>query len=186
MSHLGNAPSVALKLALATLGFVGALGAMHAAGWTDGARAQALIAHNSRAPVDFAADNLELQSRADRVVVAGNVVVTQAGMRLTAQRLTVAYSDSGHVNVDRLDATGGVTVTKGTDRASGDAAIYDLNRGIITMIGNVRLTQNGNQLQGPRMVIDLNSGRAQVGGSAPGTSNSGGRVTGRFTVPDRN
>jgi lipopolysaccharide export system protein LptA len=160
----------------------------------DSARAQALINHNSNAPVDFAADSIEVQSRADRVVIAGNVVVDQAGMRLTAARMTVAYRDSSGVDVNRIDAVGGVTVTKGSDRATGNSAIYDLDRRLITMIGNVQLTQSGNRLNGGRLVIDLTTGRAAidgrgspVGGAAPGSvSSQGGRVTGRFTVPDRN
>jgi lipopolysaccharide export system protein LptA len=55
------------------------------------------------------------------------------------------------------------------------------------MIGGVTLTQGANRVSGGRLVIDLNSGRSVIdGGGAPGVSGSGGRVTGRFTVPQRN
>ena len=58
------------------------------------------------------------------------------------------------------------------------------------MIGGVVLTRGDSTVRGARMVYDLNSGRATVdGGRVPGgpdgTSTSGGRVTGRFTVPRR-
>ena len=55
------------------------------------------------------------------------------------------------------------------------------------MLGGVVLTRAGNEVRGARLVIDLNSGRATVDGSAVGggTSASGGRVTGRFTVPQK-
>ena len=89
----------------------------------DPAQAQALANHNSNAPVDFAANSIEVQDRADRVVISGNVRVTQAGMTLTAARMTVAYSRQGGTDVNRLDATGGVVVTKGDERASGNVAI---------------------------------------------------------------
>ena len=156
------------------------------------AQAQALANHNSNAPVDFSAGSIEVQDRADRVVLSGGVTVTQAGMTVTSQRMTVAYSRQGGTDVNRLDATGGVVVTKGDERASGNVAIYDLDRRLITMVGNVQLTQRGNRLNGGRMVIDLNSGRATVDGRGatrgpdgnvvPG---AGGRVTGTFTVPER-
>lgn len=154
------------------------------------AAAQVLINHDSGAPVDFAADSIEVQSRADRVVIAGGVVVQQGGLTITAARMTVAYTDTNAVDVNRIDAIGGVTVTKGADRASGNAAIYDLDRRIITMIGNVRLNQGANVLNGDRLVIDLGTGRASVNargasGVPDTSSNSGGRVTGRFTVPNR-
>ena len=68
--------------------------------------AQSIRNHNSNAPVDFTADSLELQDRADRVVLAGGVTVTQAGLVLKASRLTAAYSNSGGgTDVERLDAT---------------------------------------------------------------------------------
>jgi lipopolysaccharide export system protein LptA len=54
------------------------------------------------------------------------------------------------------------------------------------MIGGVTLSRSGSNVNGGRLVIDLNTGRAAVDGSAVGGTRSGGRVTGRFTVPDRN
>ena len=71
----------------------------------------ALKGHNSNAPVDVTADRIEVQDRADRAVFSGNVVATQADLKLTAPRLTVAYSNSGGIEIQRIDATGGVTVT---------------------------------------------------------------------------
>lgn len=149
--------------------------------------AQSIRNHNSNAPVDFTADSLELQDRADRVVLAGGVTVTQAGLVLKASRLTAAYSNSGGgTDVERLDATGGVIITKDDLRATSSAAIYDLDSSLITLIGNVNLVQGSNKLSGGRLVIDLNSGRSTInGGGAAGTNSSGGRVSGTFTVPQR-
>lgn len=151
------------------------------------ASAQVIQNHNSNAPVNFDAGALELQDRADRVVLTGGVTVTQAGLTLKASRLTAAYSDSSGISVDRLDATGGVTITKDDLRATSSAAIYDLNSSLITLIGNVNLNQGANRLSGGRLVIDLNAGRSTItGGGAPGISGtSGGRVRGTFTVPQR-
>ena len=182
------------SMALAGVGFaLTSLALLSAGTGGDTAQAQALANHNSNAPVDFAANSIEVQDRADRVIISGNVRVTQAGMTLTAARMTVAYSRQGGTDVNRLDATGGVVVTKGDERASGNVAIYDLDRRLITMVGNVELRQRGNNLRGGRMVIDLNSGRATVDGRGgargpdgnPVQGGTGGRVTGTFTVPER-
>ena len=148
--------------------------------------AQSIRNHNSNAPVDFSAASMELQDRADRVVLSGGVTAIQAGLTLKASRVTAAYSSNGGVDVNRLDATGGVTVTKDDLRATSSSAIYDLDSSLITLIGNVNLVQGGNRLTGGRLVIDLNSGRSTItGGGVPGTTNSGGRVTGSFSVPQR-
>lgn len=181
------------SLALGGTGFVLASLAMMATGSGAPAQAQALANHDSSAPVDMAADVIEVQDRSDRVVVTGDVRVTQAGMTLTAQRMTIAYTRAGGTDINRLDASGGVTVTKGDEVAKGNVAIYDLNRRLITMVGNVELRQGANRLSGGRMVIDLNSGRATVDGRGaargpdgnPVQGQSGGRVTGTFTVPKR-
>jgi lipopolysaccharide export system protein LptA len=152
------------------------------------APAQVIKNHNSNAPVDFSAGSLELQDRADRVVLSGGVTVTQAGLTLKSSRVTAAYTSQGKTDVNRLDATGGVTITKDDLRATSNAAIYDLDSNLITLIGNVNLRQGANRLNGGRLVIDLDSGRSTIngGGGTPGVSNSGGRVTGTFTVPQRN
>lgn len=158
------------------------------------AGAQALKNHNSNAPVDFEADRIEVQDRADRAVLAGNVKVRQGNLTLDAARLTVAYTGAltaGNPTVQRLDASGGVTVRSPGETASGEFASYDLNRRLITMIGGVTLNQGSNVLRGGRLVIDLTSGRSiidgRTSGSAPGVvGGTGGRVTGRFSVPQRN
>jgi lipopolysaccharide export system protein LptA len=149
----------------------------------------ALKGHNSNAPVDISAERLEVQDRADRAIFVGNVHATQEDLTLDTQRLTVAYSsgeaNSSGVQIRRLDAAGGVIVRSPSETAKGDFGIYDLDRKLITLIGNVQLNRGTNQLNGARLVIDLDSGRAVVDGGPPGVNQSGGRVTGRFTVPQR-
>lgn len=156
------------------------------------ASAQVLAGHNSQAPVEFNAGRIEIQDRADRVVLSGGVLVTQAGLDLRSTRMTIAYSNTSGIDVNRIDATGGVTITKGDERATGDAAIYDLDRRLITLVGNVTLTQRGNRLNGGRVVIDLDTGKAVIDGNGGGgpvpagiESAGSGRVTGTFTVPQK-
>jgi len=145
----------------------------------------ALKGHDSGAPVDVTADRIEVQDRSDRAIFAGNVHVKQAALSLDTERLTVAYSSGGGVQIRRLDASGGVTVRSPSETARGNFGIYDLDRKLITLIGAVQLNRGGSQISGSRLVIDLSSGRAVIDGGAPGVGQSGGRVTGHFTVPQR-
>ena len=145
----------------------------------------ALKGHDSNAPVDVNADRIEVQDRADRAMFVGNVHVHQAELSLDTQRLTVAYSSNGGVQIRRLDAAGGVTVRSPSETAKGDFGIYDLDRKLITLIGNVQLNRDSNQVNGARLVIDLDSGRAVIDGGPPGVNQTGGRVSGHFTVPQR-
>ena len=147
--------------------------------------ASALKGHDSNAPIDVAADRIEVQDRADRAIFAGNVHVKQDDLTLDTERLTVAYTSTGGVQIQRLDASGGVVVKSPSETARGDFGIYDLDRKLITLIGGVRLNRADSQVVGSRLVIDLNSGRAVIAGGGPGIGQSGGRVTGHFTVPKR-
>ncbi len=165
------------------------LASLLAAGTVSAALAQqpvsALKGHNSSAPVDVTASRLEVQDRADRAIFAGNVHVKQGELALDTERLTVAYSGTGGIQIRRLDAAGGVTVRSPSETAKGDFGIYDLDRRLITLIGNVRLDRENNSISGARLVIDLDSGRAVIDGGPPGVNQNGGRVTGHFTVPQK-
>lgn len=156
-------------------------------------QAQSFGGHNSRAPVDFDAGRLEVRDRENRVLLSGAVTVSQAGLTVRSDRMVVNYSDASGLDVNRITATGGVVVTRGSDRASGGTAIYDLNSRLITMVGNVRLSRGSDNLSGGRLVINLDTGVASIDGRASGgtsagdapvsTTQSGGRVRGTFSVP---
>ncbi|MEW4449518.1 LptA/OstA family protein [Qipengyuania sp. JC766] len=158
------------------------------------ATGQAIAAHNSNAPVNFAADRIELQDRQDRVVLSGNVDIEQAGLRVRSARTLVNYTDASALSINRITATGGVTVTRGNESARGNVAVYDFNRRVITMVGDVRLRRGADNLNGGRLVIDLQSGVSSIDGRASGSSpiadepdagptSGSGRVTGTFQVP---
>ncbi len=173
----------ARPLRMAALGFAGSAalvaGAQHLS-------AQGIANHNSDAPVNYLADRIEVQDKAKRVVLSGNVDISQTDLRLRAARTTVAYTDAGGIQIDRIDATGGVQVTRGNENARGDVAVYDFSSKIITMTGNVALRRGSDTLNGGRLVIDLESGLSSVDGRAgSGSGAGGGRVSGTFKVRER-
>lgn len=181
-----NRYALSLAVALVALG-LGASQPVAGQGATS-----ALKGHNTDAPVDVAADRIEVQDRADRAIFSGNVVARQADLTLKAARVTVAYSNSGGIQIDRIDASGGVTVTSPSETAKGQFAIYDLRDRVITVLGGVTLVRGDSHVSGGRLVLDLDSGRAVMdGGNAAASgpagtqTTTGGRVTGRFTVPQR-
>ncbi len=151
------------------------------------------VAHDSEAPVDFSADHGDFQDKQDRAVLIGNVVVTQAELRLTADRTLMAYTNTDKLTLQRVDATGHVVVTRNDERASGDLAVYDLNKKLITMVGHVVLNRtNGDTLNGGRLVIDLDTGISSIDGhsATPAAASGqpatqGGRISGTFNVPKK-
>jgi len=149
--------------------------ALFAAGQQLGA--QAISGHNSNAPVDFGADRIELQDKQNRVVLTGNVDITQADLRLRGARTVIDFTKGDQTQVQRITASGNVVVTRQDQVATGDTAIYDFNQRIITMVGNASLKRGtGDTLHGGRFVMDLKSGVSSA---------SGGRVKGTFNVPKK-
>ena len=145
--------------------------------------AQAFSGHNSKAPIQIDAGDIDVDDRQNRAVFVGGVTATQAGLTVRSQRMLLNYDDEENLSISRITATGGVNVQRGNERARGDVAVYDLQRRIITMAGNVTLSRGGDNLNGGRLTIDLASGRASIDGqAATDGENSSGRVTGTFTV----
>ena len=150
-----------------------------------------LAGHDSAAPVDYAADRIELQDKAQRVMLSGNVDITQADLRLRTDRALVSYTNAGEMKIQRIDATGAVSVTRGQEVADGDVGTYDFNRRVITLVGHVSLHRGKDVLNGARLVIDLNTNLASVDGrgTGPGAglspNSGGGRVSGTFAVPKK-
>lgn len=158
--------------------------------------AQVFAGHNSDAPVTFSADHGELQGKANRAILAGNVVISQGDMTLQAGRTTMAFStEGGGFKIHRVDAVGGVNIKRANQAASGDVAIYDFDKRLIILAGNVTLNRGSDRLTGGRLTIDLNSGLStldgRVGGGSPALGGAGGpaprgdRISGTFTVPKR-
>jgi lipopolysaccharide export system protein LptA len=119
-------------------------------------------------PVEISADRLEVVQETGTAVFSGNVVASQGAMRLTAGRLEViqapAGADGAAGDIQRLVASGGVTLRNGAEAAESREAVYSVATGEIVMQGEVLLTQNGSAIAGDRLVVDLTTGRASMEG----------------------
>ncbi|MCG2840014.1 OstA family protein [Sandaracinobacter sp. RS1-74] len=152
-----------------------------------GLTSSALKGLDSRAPIDVDADRIDVLDQQNQAIFAGNVRVRQSNLTLEADRIKVAYSRpaKGDPVIQRLDADGNVRLATPSERATARFGIYDVEKRILTLIGNVVLTQGTTKVQGNRLTIDLATGRSTIDGRSS-TGQPGSRVTGRFAVPDRN
>jgi lipopolysaccharide export system protein LptA len=149
--------------------------------------------HDSTAPFDFSADQGELQDKAGRGILTGHVVIKQAEMTLTADRVVLTYTgkvSAGSPEVSRVDATGSVVVTRPNQVAKSQYGVYDVSKHLIIMLGAVTLNQGANTVNGNRLTLNLDTNKAVVDGSGvssavPGAQTKGGRVSGRFLAPKR-
>ena len=125
------------------------------------------LEHDSSLPVEITADRLDLDQSAGSAVFAGQVNVGQGTLRLAADRVEVFYDESSTSptgKVQRMIATGNVTLANGAEAAEADHAVYEVAAGTIAMDGNVLLTQGQNALSSERLDIDLNNGTGRLEG----------------------
>ena len=114
-------------------------------------------------PVEVTSDTLEVDQATGTAVFKGNVIVGQGEMRLSAPRVLVVYREETQ-GIERLEATGGVTLVSGPDEAESQRADYNIDDGTIVMVGDVLLVQGPSILSSDRMTVQLDSGTAQMNG----------------------
>lgn len=128
---------------------------------------------DSDLPVEVTADNLSVDQETGIAIFTGNVLIGQGEMRLSAPRVLVVYREEQQ-GIERMEATGGVTLVSGPDAAESDRADYSIVDGVIVMTGNVLLDQGPNALSADRMTVQLADGTAQMQGRVKTIIQSGG------------
>lgn len=114
-------------------------------------------------PVEIEADSLTVNNADGTAVFTGNVLVGQGEMRLSAGTVRVEYGTDGKT-IDRLFASGGVTLANQAEAAEAQEAVYTIGSGEVVMTGEVLLTQGQTALSGQRLVINLQSGTGTMEG----------------------
>ncbi|MBP7242872.1 LptA/OstA family protein [Amaricoccus sp.] len=123
--------------------------------------------HDSSLPVEITSDALALDQAARTAVFTGTVKVGQGELRLAADRLEVYYAEGAEGRqggIERMDASGNVTLSNGAEAAEARHASYVVTTGIVEMDGDVLLTQGSNALASERLRLDLNAGTGTLEG----------------------
>jgi lipopolysaccharide export system protein LptA len=118
-----------------------------------------------------ARDSLEWFDQKQLGVARGNATATRGDRVVRGNVLTakVEKQPDGSSKISRIDASGNVTVSSPGQIARGDAGVYNLDTGIVTLTGRVRLTRGDNELQGRYAVVDLNTNVSRL---LPGPPNA--------------
>jgi lipopolysaccharide export system protein LptA len=125
-------------------------------------------AHDAKQQVEIVADSITFSQSKGQAEFAGNVVVGQGDMRLSADKITVEYTkgDGGvaTARIARMVASGGVTLVSGSDAVEARTAEYRPDDGVVEMEGDVLVTQGPNALAGQKITINLADGSARIEG----------------------
>jgi len=114
-------------------------------------------------PVEVTADQLSVDQNDGTAIFTGGVVIAQGEMRLSAPWVKVHYLDD-QSGIEKLEAKQGVTLVSGEDAAESSRADYNVETGIITMVGDVLLVQGQSAITGDNMFVDTVAGTARMTG----------------------
>ena len=136
------------------------------------------------APIDIAADQLEVIEPKKLAVFRGNVDAKQGGFKFRTAELNAIYSGEAGIaqstgaqpdaaaaerasakgaRITRLQARGKVVVTSANGQtASGDWADFDVAANKATLGGDVELKQGRNIVKGTRLVINMATGETVI------------------------
>ncbi len=143
--------------------------------------------HDSKDPIQFSADRLEVQKEGSVATFMGKVEAVQGDMTLLSDEVRVYYEGGGKSgseagvggSVSRIDSRGNVRISSRGDTAEGDWAVYDVPRQLVTMGGRVIVHQGGSVVRGSRLELNLDSGQTRVIGASSAQGET--RVRGEFT-----
>jgi lipopolysaccharide export system protein LptA len=124
-----------------------------------GAFAQGAIAlsggaHDTKQPVEMAADQLSIDQESSQAVFTGNARIAQGDLRLSANKIEITYSGD-QSQITQVVATDNVLFTNGAETAEAQSAIYSLEQGQIIMMGSVLLLQGPSTISGDTLTLDL-------------------------------
>lgn len=131
----------------------------------------ALAQGNEGAPVNIEADTNTFDTNQKIITYCGNVIVSQADMRLRANCVRAEIGLGTTIN--KVVADGGVVVNATTGTITGDAGTYDVGARLITVTGKVVLTSDKNVMRGSLLTYNVTTRQAKF-------SASGQRVQGLF------
>ena len=122
------------------------------------------IKSDTSQPVEVTADQLAVNQTDGTATFTGNVVVIQGDLRLGATTVRVEYATDDRTRVERIVASGGVTLVSAAEAAEAKDAVYTVANGQVVMTGDVLLTQNGGTIAGQKLSVDLKTGTGQMDG----------------------
>jgi len=135
------------------------------------------VNYDPKQQIEIVSDSFTLSQNNGKAEFVGNVVAGQGGMRLAADKIVVEYEpakDKEERKINRMIATGGVTLVAGDQSAEADRAIYFVKDQKIVMEGKVLISQAQNALSGQKATIDLASGTAKIIGRVKTIFGGGG------------
>ncbi len=102
-------------------------------------------------------DRLSYDAEKRVAVFEGNVVVKDPQMNMTANTLTILFSEDN--SIESIQARGGVTISQDEISGTGEEAVYYLQEGKVVLTGKPKVTRKHDELSGETITFYRETGR---------------------------
>ena len=135
--------------------------------------------HDSDAPVYITSDSFQADLNSKLGTWSGNVIVTQADMKLRANTVRMSTVNG---KADKVTANGNVVVdAPKSGIVTGENGVYSVGPRTVVMTGNVVLKKGKDVMRGAQLTVNLATGQAVLGGGVKGQTQGSTRVQAVFT-----
>ncbi len=126
--------------------------------------------------IEITADRSVVRAQDNESEFTGNVIVSQTGLKVWADRVIVHYGSGGTTDISSFEALGRVRIASEGQTATGRRAVYDPKTRLLRLSGNVIVVNDSGTVNAEELVVNLASNVTEFS-----SGNSGQRVTGLFT-----
>src|SRR5210317_2156296 len=115
----------------------------------------AFAGEQKKATTKITSDRLDFDYKRMVAVFSGNVVAVDPEVRITTDKLTMAFGDDQQIKL--VTCSGKVRVSYQDKKASADKAVYQARKGEVELLGNAKLTRGSDTVIGDRIVFNLHN-----------------------------
>ena len=134
---------------------------------------------DSNAPITINSDSFQADLNSKLGTWSGNVIVTQADMKLRANTVRMTTVNG---KADKVTASGNVVVdSPKSGIVTGETGVYSVVPRTVVMSGNVVLKKGKDVMRGAQLTVNLATGQAVLGGGVKGQTQGNTRVQAVFT-----
>ncbi len=126
--------------------------------------------------IEINADRFVVRAAENESEFMGNVVVTQTGLTVWADRVIVHYGAGGTTDITSFEALGRVRIASEKQTATGRRAVYDPGTRLLRLTGDVVVVNDAGTVNAEELVVDLATNITEFS-----SGGAGQRVTGVFT-----
>ncbi len=113
-------------------------------------------------PVQIRSESLLVEHGIKRAEFKGSVWLKRDDFELRCDRLVVEYHEKMGGELDHAEAYGNVSMQQGEKQGSSNEAVYEQNRGILTLIGSAKVEDTSGMVRGEKIVHNINTKKTVV------------------------